>query len=142
MRGMKTLALLTGASILALTFSSCEFYHEKFVKNAGNTTAFLADSKTAPATSNVSGHWYTKQFGEMVLEQAPGGKLTGKTDDFTVQGIVSKRMAYIALIDDKWTFYTLKVQKTGYYDLVGFSSDSVPFSDKDKQPVHFRRIGE
>jgi len=139
---MKTFTTILSAVVLALSFNSCAFYKDKYESNAKGSVAFLTTNKTDKVRTNVEGVYYSPDWkGIVLINQEAGGKLTGIfPHNDTVKGIVSGRTAYIALVDGNWTFYTLILKKDENGDLVGFSSENAPFSEKDKKPVVFRRI--
>lgn len=138
---MKTLATLLSAVVLCSSLSSCVWLKDKYAKNESATAAFLADNKTAPARANFEGLWYSPEWGIIVLNQETGGKLTGIFRDFyTVRGVVSGTSAYLTLIDDDWTDYTVKLHRKNSEELVGHYSPNVPFSEADSHPLVLKRI--
>ena len=104
---MKTLAITFCAAVLMISFSSCTWLKEKYAKNESATVAYLSEKKTSPPKMNIEGLWYSPQWGAVVFNQEPGGKLTGAFQDYySVSGVVSGKQAFIALTDDDWVEYT------------------------------------
>ena len=133
--------MLIGAAAIALSLSSCKFLEAKYSKNSAATVAYLKDNKTAPAKSNLEGVWYSPQWGMIIVNQEAGGKLSGVFQDYyTVDGVISGNDAYIALIDDDWTEYTVKLHRQNSEYWTGYYSSSVPFSEKDQTPLVLKRI--
>jgi hypothetical protein len=140
---MKTLAITLSAVVLMASFSSCSWLKEKYAKNEKASAAYLSEKKTAPSKMNIEGVWYSPQWGVVVLNQEPGGRLTGIFQDYyVVNGVVSGKEAFITLIDDDWVEYTVELRRKNWEELVGFYSPSVPFSDKDAHEVVLKRIGD
>jgi hypothetical protein len=141
--GMKTLAITLGAVVLMTSFSSCTWLKEKYAKNERASVAYLSQKRTAPPKMNIEGVWYSPQWGVVVLNQEPGGKLEGIFQDYyTVNGVVSGKEAFITLIDDDWVEYTVELRRKNHEELTGFYSPSVPFSEKDATELVLKRIGE
>jgi len=135
---MKTLATLLGAAVLTFSFSSCHL-KEKYSKNDADTVAYI--SNRPPARMNIEGVWYSPQWGMVVLNQEAGGKLNGVFQDYyQVKGVVSGRDAYLALIDDDWTEYTVELHKISSEKLAGYYSPTVPFSKAHQSEVVLYRI--
>jgi hypothetical protein len=92
---------------------------------------------------NIEGLWYSPQWGAVVFNQEPGGKLTGAFQDYySVSGVVSGKEAFIALTDDDWVEYTVELRRQSREELRGFYSPSVPFHDKDAHELVLKRIGD
>jgi hypothetical protein len=140
---MKTLAITLCAAVLMISFSSCTWLKEKYAKNESATVAYLSEKKTAPPKMNIEGLWYSPQWGAIVLNQEPGGKLTGAFQDYySVSGVVSGKQAFIALTDDDWVEYTVELSRQSREELRGSYSPSVPFQDKDAHELVLKRIGD
>jgi hypothetical protein len=140
---MKTLAISLSAAVLMISFSSCTWLKEKYAKNESATVAYLSEKKTAPPKMNIEGLWYSPQWGAVVFNQEPGGKLTGAFQDYySVNGVVSGKEAFIALTDDDWVEYTVELRRQSREELRGFYSPSVPFQDKDAHELVLKRIGD
>lgn len=141
---MKTLTTILSAVVLAFSFSSCAFYHNKYEGNAKASAAFLTSNKTDKVRTNVEGVYYAPDWkGIVVIKQQEGGKLVGLfPHNDTVKGIVSGHTAYITLVDGNWTFYTLILKKDCCGNLVGYASENAPFSEKDKKAVTLLKIGQ
>ena len=140
---MKTLATTLCAAVLMISFSSCTWLKEKYAKNESATVAYLSEKKTSPPKMNIEGLWYSPQWGAVVLNQEPNGKLTGAFQDYyAVSGVVSGKQAFIALTDDDWVEYTVELRRESREELRGFYSPSVPFQDKDAHELVLKRIGD
>lgn len=138
---MKTLATFLGAVVLAFSLNACGMLQAKYDANGKATAAYLQDKNTAAPRTNLEGLWYSPQWGMVVFNQTPKGELTGIFQDaYRVEGRVVGKSAYIALIDDDWTEYTVELQRLSGEKLTGFYSPSVPFSSKDKTPLELFRI--
>jgi hypothetical protein len=138
---MKTVATVLGVVALALSLSSCKFLQEKYDKNQRAAAAFLTENKTGPAKTNIEGVWWSPDWGVVVFNQE-NGQLTGSFQDYyVIEGVVSGRKAFMNLVDDDWREYTVELAVKSHEKLVGYYSPSVPFSDKDKQPLVLTRIG-
>ena len=135
---MRTPAILLSAAIIALSFSSCNI-KEKYARNAAASTAYLADSKTAAAKTSFKGVWHSDKWGFLSLAQK-SGKITGMTDEFQIEGVVSGRTAYLVFIADSWTFYSVKLTKKDYNTLTGFYAYDVPYSEKEQEAVTLKRV--
>ena len=100
---MKMLLTTLSAVVLTVFFSSCSWLKEKYGKNEAASVAYLSQKKAAPARMNIEGLWYSPQWGIVVLNQEPDGKLSGIfRDHYVVNGVVSDKKAFITLIDDDW----------------------------------------
>ena len=140
---MKTLASVLSAVVLTLTFSSCGFLNEKYAKNESATAAFIAGNKKEPARMNIEGVWYSPEWGMVLLNQEAGGKLTGVFQDYyMVRGQVRGKTAYIALVDDDWTEYTVILKRKSWDELVGHYSSDVPLSEKSSHAISLSRIND
>lgn len=138
---MKTLVVSLCSIVVALSFSSCGLLKGKYDKNHADTVSYIGGKKTASPQFNVEGLWYSPEWGIVVLDQQPNGKLTGVFRDYyTVNGVVSGRNISIALVDDQWTEYTVELTRKNSEVLTGYYSAHVPFSDKDKLPLTLKRI--
>lgn len=138
---MKTLVVSLCSIVVAFSFSSCGLLQGKYDKNHADTVSYIGGKKKAPAQINVEGLWYSPEWGIVVLDQQPNGKLTGVFRDYyTVNGIVSGRNISIALVDDQWTEYTVELTRKNSEVLTGYYSAHVPFSDEDKLPLTLKRI--
>ncbi|HEY5707510.1 MAG TPA: hypothetical protein VIS96_18275 [Terrimicrobiaceae bacterium] len=140
---MKTLATTLSAAVLMVSFSSCSWLKEKYSKNDSASAAYLSEKKSARATTNLEGLWYSPQWGIVVFNQERGGKLNGIfRDHYVVNGVVSSKSAFLTLIDDDWVEYTVELKRKNREELVGFYSPSVPFSEKDAHELVLKRIGD
>jgi hypothetical protein len=140
---MKTLVTTLSAIVLMTSLSSCSWLKEKYAKNEKASVAYLSEKQAAPARMNIEGVWYSPQWGIVVLNQEPGGKLSGIFQDYyTVNGVVSGKEAFLTLIDDDWVEYTVELRRKNWEELVGHFSPSVPFSDKDAHELVLKRIGD
>ncbi len=140
---MKTLAITLSAVVLMISFGSCTWLQEKYAKNESASVAYLTDKKTVPAKMNIEGLWYSPQWGAVVLNQEPDGRLSGAFQDYyAVNGVVSGKEAFIALTDDDWVEYTVELRRKSREELTGFYSPSVPFLDKDAHELVLKRIGD
>jgi hypothetical protein len=140
---MRTLAITLGATVLMISLSSCTWLKEKYAKNESATVAYLSEKKASPPKMNIEGLWYSPQWGAVVFNQEPGGKLTGAFQDYySVGGVVSGKEAFIALTDDDWVEYTFELRRQSREELRGFYSPSVPFQDKDAHELVLKRIGD
>jgi len=138
---MKTLAISLCSVILALSFSSCGLLKGKYDKNHADTVSYIGDKKSSSAQINVEGLWYSPEWGIVVFDQQPNGKLTGIFRDYyTVNGVVSGKKIFIALVDDDWTEYTVELSRKNSETLTGYYSSYVPFSEEDKLPLTLKRI--
>ncbi len=138
---MKTLASALSAVVLTLSFSSCSFLTEKYAKNEAATAAFIASNTKAPARMNIEGVWYSPEWGMVLLNQEPGGKLTGVFQDYyQVRGQISGKTAYIALIDDDWTEYSVVLQRKSWDQLVGHYSSDIPPNENNRHEIVLKRI--
>jgi hypothetical protein len=139
---MKTLATTLCAVVLMALFSSCALLREKYAKNESARVAYLSENKTAPARTNLEGLWYSPQWGIVVFNQERDGRLSGIfRDHYVVDGVISDRNAFIALIDDDWVEYTVQLEQKHRGELTGFYSPSVPFSENDAEELVLKRIG-
>jgi hypothetical protein len=140
---MKTLATTLSAVVLMASFSSCSWLKEKYAKNENARVAYLSEKRSAPAKTNVEGLWYSPQWGIVVFNQERDGKLSGIFRDYyVVDGVISDKNAFIALIDDDWVEYTVELKRKNRGELTGFYSPSVPFSETDAQELVLKRIGD
>ncbi len=138
---MKSFATLVGAVVFGLSLSSCTILQEKYAANEKAATAYLAEKKSSPARTNIEGVWYSPDWGIILLNQEPGGRLTGSFSGFyNVDGVVSGRNVYLTLTDDKWTEYTVELVAKGREKLVGNYSENVPFAADDQHEVVLTRI--
>jgi hypothetical protein len=127
--------------VLTLSLSSCSFLAEKYAKNEAATAAFIANNKKAPARMNIEGVWYSPEWGMVLLNQEPGGKLTGVFQDYyQVRGQISGKTAYIALIDDDWTEYSVVLERKSWDQLSGYYSSDIPPSDTNRHEIVLKRI--
>jgi hypothetical protein len=139
---MKTLAATVIAFVLAASLSSCNFLRWKYAKNEEASVAYLSAKKTVPAKMNIEGLWYSPQWGIVVFNQEPDGRLSGIFRDYyAINGWVSEKNAFMTLTDDDWVEYTVELRRKSEEELVGFYSPSVPFSDKDAHELVLKRIG-
>jgi hypothetical protein len=138
---MKTLAATLIAVVLAASLSSCNWLKWKYAKNEQASAAYLTEKKAAPARMNIEGLWYSPQWGIVVFNQEPDGKLSGIFRDYyAINGWVSDKNAFMTLIDDDWVEYTVELKRKNQEELVGFYSPSVPFSEKDAQELVLKRV--
>lgn len=125
----------------AFSLTSCGFLSEGLTKNQAATTSYISGKKSAKPALNVEGVWYSPEWGIVVLDQQPDGTLTGIFQDYyTVNGIVSGKNIYIALLDDEWTEYTVELTRKNREILTGFYSPDIPFSAETKIPFTLKRI--
>lgn len=139
---MKTLTTALGAVVLATFLSSCSFslLKGKYARNSAATSDYIAGKSGQPGM-NIEGLWYSPEWGMVVLNQEPSGKLTGVFQDYYhVRGVVRGRSAYIALVDDDWTEYTVELTRKNSEVLTGFSSPDVPFLAASKVPLTLVRV--
>jgi hypothetical protein len=140
---MKMLLTTLSAVVLTVFLSSCSWLKEKYGKNEAASVAYLSQKKAAPARMNIEGLWYSPQWGIVVLNQEPDGKLSGIfRDHYVVNGVVSDKKAFITLIDDDWVEYTVELARRNREELAGFYSPSVPFSEKDAIELVLTRVGD
>jgi len=138
---MRTSATILCAALVALSFSSCQLLKGRYERNANARIAYLAEKKTAPAKTNIEGLWYSPEWGIVLFNQEPGGKLQGIFQDYYhVDGVVSGKNIYLALIDDEWTEYTVQLHRDNYDTITGYWSAHIPFSEEDQQPLTLKRI--
>ncbi len=90
-------------------------------------------------TSRVSG---TRPSGASCSStRSPAAKLQGIFQDYYhVDGVVSGKNIYLALIDDEWTEYTVQLHRDNYDTITGYWSAHIPFSEEDQQPLTLKRI--
>lgn len=137
---MRTFASLALCLLSAGLLSSCHL-KESYSKNQSARATFLEESKTAPAKINVEGLYYSPEWGVVVLKQTSGGKVSGLMGDYgVVEGVVSGRKVFLAIVDSGWTDYTLVLERPAYDQLVGAYSDYVPFNDKSNKKVVLEKI--
>jgi hypothetical protein len=140
---MKTLATTLSAVVLMVSLSSCSYLKEKYAKNERASVAYLSEKKSAPARTNIEGVWYSPQWGIVVLNQERDGTLSGIFQEYyVVNGVVSGNSAFITLTDEEWVAYTVELKRKNRWELTGFYSASVPFSEKDAQELVLKRIGD
>ena len=139
---MKTLATTLTAFLIAASLSSCSWLKWKYEKNEAASAAYLSEKKSASAGMNIEGLWFSPQWGMVVFNQDPDGRLSGIfRDHYVINGLVSGRSAFITLIDDDWVEYTVELRRKSREELVGFYSPSVPFSEKDANELVLKRVG-
>jgi hypothetical protein len=136
---MKNRPFLALATLLLATLAGCSL-QEKYAKNNAAAASWLASTKTAPATTNFEGVYYSPDWGQAVLNQS-NGELTGAIGHFNIKGSVSGRTASLALIDDQWVEYTMVLTKRDGEFLTGSFSPCIPFCAKGSNPAKFVRIG-
>jgi hypothetical protein len=138
---MKTLLTTLTAFAVAVSLSSCGWLKWKYEKNEAASVAYLSEKKSAPAGMKIEGLWYSPQWGMVVFNQEPDGKLSGIFRDYyVINGLVSGKSAFMTLIDDDWVEYTVELKRKSREELVGFYSPSVPFSEKDAHELVLKRI--
>ena len=139
---MKTLATTLTAFLIAASLSSCSWLKWKYEKNEAASAAYLSEKKSASAGMNIEGLWFSPQWGMVVFNQEPDGRLSGIfRDHYVINGLVSGRSAFITLIDDDWVEYTVELRRKSREELVGFYSPSVPLSEKDANELVLKRVG-
>jgi hypothetical protein len=137
---MKMLVRATLLLVMVGSLSSC-FLGKKYEKNNAATVAYLTEKNTAKAQMNVEGLWYSPQWGVVLLNQTPDGKVTGVVDGFLhAKGVVSGKNVYLALTDDDWTEYTVELRRSKWDQLKGYFSSWVPFNTIDQQEVVLEKI--
>lgn len=137
---MKMLVRATLLLVMVGSLSSC-FLSKKYEKNSAATVAYLTEKNTAKAQMNVEGLWYSPQWGVVLLNQTPDGKVTGVVDGFLhAKGVVSGKNVYLALTDDDWTEYTVELRRSKWDQLKGYFSSWVPFNTIDQQEVVLEKI--
>ncbi len=137
---MKPLANVLTLLALALSLISCSL-QEKYDANEASATAYLQEKKTAPAAMNIEGLWYSPTWGIVIINQEPGGKLTGLCREYLhIKGVVSGKRAYLTLVDDSWVEYTVELKRTAWDTLVGHYSAEIPFSESDQHEITLTRI--
>ena len=140
---MKPLTTILSAIVLGFSLTSCTMLHEKYAENEKNSVAYLAGKKTGPAKTNIEGLWFSPEWGTIVLNQEPNGRLTGLFQDYyVVEGVVVGKRAYLTLTDDDWREYTVELTAKGREKLAGFYSAHIPFSESDQEEVVLTRIGD
>jgi hypothetical protein len=138
---MKTLLTTLTAFAVAVSLSSCSWLKWKYEKNEAASVAYLSEKKSAPAGMNIEGLWYSPQWGMVVFNQQPDGRLDGIfRDHYVINGVVSGKSAFMTLIDDDWVEYTVELKRKSGEELVGFYSPSVPFSEKDALELVLKRV--
>jgi hypothetical protein len=140
-RLMKTVAATLIAVLLAASLSSCHWLREKYARNEAASVAYLTEKSSTPPRMNIEGLWYSPQWGMVVFNQEPNGKLSGIfRDHYVINGVVSDQNAFMTLIDDDWVEYTVELKRKDREELVGFYSPSVPFSETDALELVLKRI--
>jgi hypothetical protein len=128
---MKTLANFLRATVLVAPLSSCTWLKANGAKNEAASAVYLSRKKTAFPRMNVEGLWYSPQWGMVVFNQEPGGRLSGIFRDYyVVNRAVSGKSAFLTLIEDDWVEDTVELQRRRREELTGFYSPSVPFFRK------------
>jgi hypothetical protein len=137
---MKTLVRAACLLLMVGSLSSC-FLGQKYQKNHAATVAYLNEKASSKAQINVEGLWYSPQWGVVLLNQTPDGKVTGVVDGYLhAKGVVSGKNVYLVLVDDDWTEYTVELRRTKWDQLKGNFSSWVPFNAIDQQEVVLEKI--
>ena len=67
-----------------------------------------------PATINVNGVWYAKEWGKIILNQAAGGReLTGSGDGWEVTGVVSGGQVFLLFSHHDKIAYSAELTSQG-----------------------------
>jgi hypothetical protein len=127
---MKTLSYLIMGLLVVLALPACNTA-EKYAANNAAAKQWLA-ANTGTASINVSGRWHAESWGGALLTQT-GNKITGTIGEYTANGVVKGRIAYIALSEGGWVYYTVMAKPTSSGTFEGFYSGEVPFSQADQR---------
>lgn len=112
---------------------------EKTRKNNAAAQTWIATNAKRHAATNLEGVYYSPEWGIIALKQHQG-KLTGSLGEFHLKGEVSGKTAFLLLVEDGWVEHTMILNRKSSEILDGSYSSCVPYSNKDRLPVHLERI--
>jgi hypothetical protein len=134
---MKHLLLL----VLVIALPACNS-PQRYMANNQSAEAWLA-GHVGKAAVNVSGKWKDatyEDWGDAEFLQR-GNKITGTLGGYEVNGVVNGSRVYLALMADKWYYYSVEAQHSGSV-LKGRYSRGVPvqLTKNKSREFEFRRL--
>jgi hypothetical protein len=111
--------------------------------NAGNLAtkgqAWL-DTHSQPAEINVNSDWYEKEWGRIVLHQAPGSRnLTGMGDGWDITGVVSGKQVFLLFSYKGGVVYSAVLTQEGGGSLDGSYSKGFMSETTKGRPMHLTK---
>lgn len=133
-------ALITATSVAGILFglTACQT-PEKTAKNQAAAQAWMS-GQTASAGINVSGTWFSQEWGKASLKQT-GRQVSGTIDTYEVKGVVSGKKAYLTTWDSGKCYYAIILSQSGKNVLTGSYTDGPAYREdpKKQRPVELRR---
>lgn len=135
---MKKAMIATSAAGFLIALTACQT-PEKTAKNQAAAQAWMS-GQTASAAINVSGTWFSQEWGKATLKQT-GRNVSGTIDTYEVKGVVSGKKAYLTTWDSGKCYYAIILSQPGKNVLTGSYTDGPAYRDDAKQqrPVELRR---
>lgn len=137
---MKQLFLLVLVA-LAFALPACNS-PQRYQANNQTAETWLA-SNAGKASGNLTGKWKDatyEEWGDAELVQR-GNKVTGTLGNYEVNGVVNGSRVYLALMADKWYYYSVEAQHSSSV-LKGRYSRGVPvqLTESKSHEFEFRRM--
>lgn len=135
---MKAVIIATSVAGVLFGLTACQT-PEKTAKNQASAQAWM-NGQTASASINVSGTWFSQEWGKASLKQT-GRNVSGTIDTYEVKGVVSGKKAYLTTWDSGKCYYAIILTQPGKNVLTGSYTDGPAYRDDPKQqrPVELRR---
>lgn len=138
-RDAMNVRLLPFAAVAAaIVLGGCSL-SEKYSKNQAAGEAWLASAAARPSASHFEGTYYSPDWGLVALNQE-GRNLSGSIGHYHLRGKVAGKTAYLLLVDDQWTDYTMVLSRKSAGVLTGSYSAHIPFSKDDAEPILLNQI--
>ncbi len=98
------------------------------------------DAHANPALMNVDGIWYSKNWGEMVLNQAKDGReVTGNSDGWEITGVVSGKQLFLLFSGRGGVVYSAVLTGDGKASLDGSYANGVMKDNTKGKSLHLMK---
>lgn len=117
---------------------SCQT-RQSLAKNQTEAQAWL-DSARGPARIQVSGTWFSAEWGRADLTQN-GRDIGGKIDTYEVRGVAAGDVAYLTTWDSGKCYYAIQLKRSGKNALSGSYTDGPVYRSeaKEQRQIELRR---
>lgn len=138
LESMKAAITATSVAGILIGLTACQT-PEITAKNQAAAQAWM-NGQTASAGINVSGTWFSQEWGKATLKQT-GRNISGAIDTYEVKGVVSGNKAYLTTWDSGKSYYAIILTQTGRNVLSGSYTDGPAYRNDPKQQrtVELRR---